>query len=84
LYAEPDLGEYRPEATLADLEDGGQLPALCFNLPLPPQPEQENLDYARKLAEVARRVGLPEAYVNRIGQRRTGGAQDRKKGDSSS
>ena len=67
MYAEPTVREYRPEAVLAELEDAVQIPALCFNLPVPPALDQENKEYVQKLREVAERVGLPEDYVKRIG-----------------
>ena len=61
LYAEPSVSMYRPEAVLVDVEDGSSLPALCFNLPVPPRPEEENAGYAEKLSELKRRLGLPAA-----------------------
>ncbi|MCI0567168.1 MAG: gamma-glutamylcyclotransferase [Acidobacteria bacterium] len=66
LYAEPSVREYRPEAVLAELDDAAQIPALCFNLPVPPSHDQENKEYVQKLKEVAARAGLPEDYVKRI------------------
>lgn len=67
LYAEPSVRMYRPEAVLAELEDGVQVPALCYNLELMPQPGESNDAYARKLRDLARRLGLPPDYVDRIG-----------------
>ena len=65
LYAEASVSAYRPEAVLAQLTDGGVAPALCFNLPTPPADER-NLEYASKLREVARRIGLPPGYASSI------------------
>src|SRR5262245_1614478 len=67
LYAEPSVSMYRPEAVVAELEDGIQVPALCFNLQMPPQPGESNDTYATKLRDLARRLGLPADYVARIG-----------------
>jgi hypothetical protein len=66
LYAEPSVRVYRPEAVVAELDNTAQIPALCFNLPVPPQPGEVNEEYALKLRDVARRVGLPAGYVDRI------------------
>ncbi len=66
LYAQPSLREYRPEAVIAELDDRGRVSALCFNLPVPPGPDDTNREYAEKLRAVARRVGLPEPYIERI------------------
>lgn len=63
LYAEPSLRVYRPEAVLAHLAGGGLTAALCYNLPEPPSPTEHDSDYAAKLREVARKVGLPEEYI---------------------
>ena len=63
LYSEPGVARYRPEAVLAEGADGSHAAALCFNLPKPPRPEEANPDYAAKLREVGRRLGLPPHYV---------------------
>src|SRR5215813_479869 len=42
LYAEPGLQAYRPEEVLCRLDDGSQLPALCFNLAEAPRLEEAN------------------------------------------
>jgi hypothetical protein len=66
LYGEDSVSMYRPEAVLAQLEDGSVAPALCFNLPAPPSPEERNPQYASKLRELAERIGLPASYVSSI------------------
>jgi len=66
LYSEPSVSAYRPEAVVADLADGSRVPALCFNLPLAPSPEEGNPDYAAKLRDLGRRIGLPADYVENI------------------
>jgi hypothetical protein len=63
LYAEPTVRAYRPEPVVAKLANGASVPALCFNLPVPPQAHEGNQDYAAKLQAVARRLGLPESYI---------------------
>ena len=66
LYSEPSVAAYRPEPVLARLEDGTAEVALCFNLPTAPQ-GKTNSDYAAALRAVARRLGLPDAYIESIG-----------------
>ena len=66
LYSDDSVRAYRPEAILAQLDDGSRLPALCFNLVEPPSPHERNSEYAAKLQEVARRLELPADYVTGI------------------
>ena len=66
LYREASVSVYRPEAVSARLEDGQVVPALCFNLPVPPASEERNPQYASKLRELAERIGLPQSYVSSI------------------
>ena len=66
LYSEDSVRAYRPEAVLAKLNDGSVAPALCFNLPTPPSPDQKNPEYATKLRQLASRIGLPPSYVSSI------------------
>lgn len=63
LYSEPSVAMYRPEAVLAECVDGSRVAALCFNLPTPPRSDEANPDYAAKLREVGKRLGLPPDYV---------------------
>lgn len=63
LYSEPSVRAYRPEAVLAELDDGTRVPALCFNLTDSPKPEERNSEYAAKLRDLANRIGLPSDYV---------------------
>jgi hypothetical protein len=67
LYMDPSVRMYRPEAVVAELADGAQVPALCFNLQITPEPGESNDAYARKLRDLALRLGLPSDYVDRIG-----------------
>jgi hypothetical protein len=66
LYSEASVSAYRPEAVLAQLADGSYIPALCFNLVVPPAPDEANSDYAGKLRDLARRLNLPQGYVEGI------------------
>ena len=66
LYAEASVSAYRPEAVAARLADGGVVPALCFNLPVPPSADERNPQYAAKLRALAERIGLPTDYVSSI------------------
>jgi hypothetical protein len=66
LYRESSVSVYRPEAVAAQLEDGSVIPALCFNLPVPPSISEKNPQYVSKLRELASRIGLPPGYVSSI------------------
>ena len=67
LYAEPSVRVYRPEAVICELDNGISVPALCFNLPIPPPLDDRNPEYASRLKELAKRLELPLEYINRIG-----------------
>ena len=66
LYSEESVSAYRPEAVCAQTADGASVPALCFNLPAPPAPEERNPLYASQLRTLAARLGLPDDYVSSI------------------
>jgi Gamma-glutamyl cyclotransferase, AIG2-like len=66
LYSEASVEVYRPEAVSAQLTDGSVIPALCFNLPFSPSVEERNPDYASRLKELAKRIGLPAEYISSI------------------
>jgi hypothetical protein len=66
LYSDAGVRGYRPKAVLVELIDGSHLPALCFNLLVPPGPEEANSEYAAKLRDLARRLELPSDYVESI------------------
>jgi hypothetical protein len=66
LYAEPSVQAYRPEAVLVRLASGDVIAALAFTLPVPPDGNERNPDYALKLRAVAHRIGLPADYVASI------------------
>jgi hypothetical protein len=66
LYGEDSVSAYRPEAVAAQLADGSVIPALCFNLPVPPSTDERNPQYAAKLRALAERIGLPTDYVSSL------------------
>lgn len=66
LYSEASVRAYQPEAVLVELADGSRVPALCFNLSTPPGPEEANPEYAAKLRDLARKLGLPKTYADTI------------------
>lgn len=67
LYAEDSVRAYRQEAVSARLADGAAAaPALCFNLPTPPDARERNPQYAARLRDLAGRLGLPQDYVSSI------------------
>lgn len=63
LYSEAGLEEYRPEAVLAHVLEGDAIPALCYNLPIPPPPEERNPEYAARLRVLLTELGFPQDYV---------------------
>ena len=66
LYSEDSVSVYRPEAVSAQLAQGNSIPALCFNLPVPPSANERNPQYVSRLRELAERIGLPSSYVSSI------------------
>src|SRR5213596_4173527 len=62
LYSGPGLEAYRSEPVVAEGPNGARTAALCFNLVTPPSPDEANREYAEKLRELARRLGLPLDY----------------------
>ena len=67
LYSAPGLEEYRPEAILVRLLEGGELPALSYNLREPPQPGEANPEYAARLRAALSKLGFPSQYVASVG-----------------
>ncbi len=66
LYSGPGLEAYRAEPVEAEVPDGGKIAAVCFNLVTPPSPGEANRQYADQLRGLARRLGLPRDYIERI------------------
>ena len=63
LYSAPGLEQYRPEAVLVRVLEGGELPALCYNLREPPQRGEANPEYSTRLRAVLSKLGFPSEYV---------------------
>ncbi len=66
LYSDPSVSMYRPEEVTARTSDGNVVTSLCFNLSTPPGADERNPEYAAKLKDLARRIGLPQDYVDSI------------------
>jgi len=66
LYGAPGLKQYRPEAVLAQVLSGDSLPALCYNLPEPPPPEEANEEYAGQLRSVLAKLKFPPEYIDSV------------------
>jgi hypothetical protein len=67
LYAESSVADYVPESVTAELMDGSKVEASCYILPSE-KVTGTNKDYAEALLKVARKLGLPEAYLAEITQ----------------
>lgn len=68
LYADDSVNMYRPIPVVAHTQNGSIIPALCFVLPVAPEPDEFNYDYARKLKEISTIIGLPVSYINSISE----------------
>ena len=55
-----------PEAVLATTRRGEKLPALCYNLLVPPKPSERNRDYAVRLQRVLRALDFPLEYIDSV------------------
>src|SRR5262249_16626036 len=62
LYSDVTVAMSRPDASRVELADGTGVPALCFNLPMAPGPEETDRNYAERLRLLARCLGLPGDY----------------------
>ena len=67
LYNAPGLEVYRPEAVLAYLSGQEVVPALCYNLVKPPEPQERNPEYAARLRQVLANLGFPDTYIESVG-----------------
>jgi hypothetical protein len=68
LYAGPGLEQYRPEAVRVRPLEGEATPALCYNLPEAPHPEERNPEYAARLQQTLGKLGFPPEYIASISQ----------------
>jgi hypothetical protein len=66
LYRAPGLDQYRPEAVLATTRSGDTVPAMCYNLLIPPKPTERNPDYALRLQRALRALDFPLEYIDSI------------------
>jgi len=66
LYADISVAAYRPENINVRLTSGEDMTALCYNLPIPPKPDERNPEYAATLRDLGRRLGLPQQYLESI------------------
>ncbi len=67
LYGEESVSDYIPENLTAVTEKKDSLDVICYNLPLEKLSGQ-NKQYAKSLAIVAEKVGLPSDYIREIKQ----------------
>ena len=67
LYAEQSVADYLPVPVIAELMDGTQVEATCYNLPSD-RASGTNKAYAESLLEIAIRLGFPDSYLDQIRQ----------------
>jgi hypothetical protein len=65
LYSDASVADYIAEPVSVVLSDGSVAPVTCYNLPAN-RLEGMNPDYATSLLSLARRLGLPDEYVEQI------------------
>jgi AIG2-like family len=65
LYSADSVSDYIPEDLVAITSNNETLPVISYNLPLAKLTGQ-NKEYAKSLSLVAKKVGLPSAYVKEI------------------
>ena len=67
LYEAPGVQDYVAETVVVTLlDDGKAVPSRCYNLPADKIGAIRNADYARKLAALVRKLGLPGDYADGI------------------
>jgi hypothetical protein len=65
LYGDKSVEDYIPEEVTAIGTNGSSLAAMSYILPISKLSGQ-NREYAKSLAVVARKIGLPEEYIDEI------------------
>lgn len=65
LYADESVADYLPEPVIAELMDGTQVEATCYNLPAD-KVTGANREYAEALLEVATKLSFPDSYLDQI------------------
>ena len=66
LYSDPSVSLYVPQPVEVTTGNGSRVAATCYNLPESLQDSRANREYARKLHDLAARLGLPADYCARI------------------
>ena len=66
LYGAPTVWDYKPESVTVDLEGGEQLQVVCYLLPEEKTAEGSNMDYAKKLHQLATDLRFPDEYLEAI------------------
>jgi len=66
LYAAPGLEQYRPEPVAVQVLEGKTVPALCYNVPVEPPPEERNAEYAARLQAVLAKLEFPREYAESV------------------
>lgn len=66
LYSDDGVRDYRPQAVRVVQGDGRTIEATCYSLPPPLEQVKPNAEYADELYSLAKRLGLPDAYLAEI------------------
>ncbi len=69
LYSEPSVSEYRAQDVQVTLSDGNSIAARVYVLPPQLHDPAPNPEYAARLYDLARRLGLPDPYLQDIHER---------------
>ena len=67
LYGETSVADYVPEKLVAISTNSDSINVLVYNLPMK-KLKGRNIEYARSLVNVAKKVGLPSDYIIGIEQ----------------
>ena len=65
LYSEDSVSDYRPEPVTVELNTGGHVEAMCYNLPAE-KISGTNKKYATALLELATKLAFPAAYLDEL------------------
>ncbi|MEM9152784.1 MAG: hypothetical protein AAGB19_20325 [Cyanobacteria bacterium P01_F01_bin.3] len=63
LYTQQGLDMYVSEAVLVTLDSGERAATLCKNLLIPPEDNESNPDYEKKLVQCMRHLNVPTTHV---------------------
>ena len=67
LYSDESVADYLPESVSVVVPDGSVESAICYILPMR-KVEGANPGYAKALLKLAGRLGLPDGYLQQIGE----------------